>query len=153
MKVEIINDDDIDIFINPYNMNDIGIYDKEYILKYIKDVLKKVNNRYQLNLSGFYKVKSYFNDKVGMFLNIIKIDDNDFNNDIDYRIILFQNEKFLFETEDYDIIKNIPNKKYYNNMFYVDIDFLDNISILMDRGRVVYGDEVKKILHKSINIK
>ena len=153
MKVEIVNDDDVDIFINPYSMNDIGIYDKEYILKYIKKVLKKVNNRYQLNLSGFYKVKSYFNDKVGMFLNIVKIDDNDFNNDIDYRIILFQNETFLFETEDYDIIKYIPNKKYYNNMFYVDINFLDNISILMDRGRVVYGDEVKKILHKSINIK
>lgn len=153
MKVELINDDDLDIYVNPYNFNDISGSSKEIILNYIKEFISKINDRYKLNLSGFYKIKAYFNDKVGLFLNLIKIDDNEFNNEADFRIILFQNEKFFFETEDYDVIKNYENKKYYNNKFYVDTDSIDNINELIDMGKIVYGDEAREIQIHSKNIK
>ena len=152
MRVEIINDDDIDIYINTYNFKDIHVYNKETILEFIKEYLLIINTRYKLNLSGFYKIKSYFNEKVGLFLNVIKIDDNEFSNDADFRIILFQNEKFLFEVEDYDLIKDIPNKLFYKNKFYVDVNDLNSINKLIDMGRVVYGDEVKEILSNSYKI-
>lgn len=153
MSVELVNDDDLDIYVNPYNFNDIICYDKDTILSYIKEFILKINNRYKLNLSGFYKIKAYFSSKVGLFLNVIKIDDNEFNNEADFRIILFQNEKFLFETDDYDVIKDTPNKKYYKNKFYVDIDDIYNVNNLIDMGKIVYGDEAKQILMCSKKIK
>ena len=153
MKVELINDDDLEIFVNPYNFNDINSYDKDNIINYIKELIIKINNRYKLNLTGFYKIKSYFNNKVGLYLNAIKIDDNEFSNDADFRIILFQHTKFLFETDDYEIIKEYPNKKINNNKFYIDIDEIYNINKLTDMGKIIYGDEVKQILMTSKNIK
>lgn len=153
MKVELINDDDLDIYVNPYNFNDISCCSKEIILNYIREVISKISDRYKLNLSGFYKIKAYFNDKVGLFLNLIKIDDNEFNNEADFRIVLFQNEKFLFETEDYDTIRNYENKMYYNNKFYVDTDSIDNMNQLIDMGKIVYGEEAREISTHSKNIK
>lgn len=153
MKVELINEDDLDIYVNPYNFNDIDCYHKDDILSYIKDFIIKINDRYKLNLSGFYKIKAYFNHKVGLFLNVIKIDDNEFNNEADFRIILFQNEEFLFETEDYEIIKAYPNKRYYKNKFYVNIENIDNINKLIDMGSIIYGEEAKKVLMNSRLIK
>ena len=122
-------------------------------MSYIKEILPSINNRYKLNLNGFYKIKSYFNDKVGLFLNVIKIDDNDFNNEADFRIILFQNEKFLFETEDYDLIKEYKSKRYYKNKFYVDIDDIENINRLVDMGGIIYGEEAKRIFVSAKKIK
>ena len=148
MRVE-INGEDIDIFINPYNFKYISVYSKENILEFIKEYLLIINNRYRLNLSGFYKIKSYFNKKVGLFLNVIKIDDNEFSNDADFRIILYQNETFLFEIEDYDLIKDIPNKMFYKNKFYIYVDDISDIDKLIDMGRIIYGDEVKEILSNS----
>lgn len=149
MRVEMVNDEDIDIYINPYNFRYISVYSKENILEFIKEYLLIINTRYRLNLSGFYKIKSYFNKKAGLFLNVIKIDENEFSNDIDFRIILFQNERFLFEVEDYDVIKDIPNKILYNNKFYTNVDDIYNIDKVIDMGRIVYGDEVKEILSNS----
>ena len=83
----------------------------------------------------------------------IKIDDNDFNNEADYRIILFKNDKFLFETDDYDIIKDKKNIKFYNNLFYIDVDDIDDIIPFIDMGRIIYGDESKKILLQAKNLK
>ena len=39
MKVEIINDEDLDIYINPYNFNDINCYDRENIMT-VSEALK-----------------------------------------------------------------------------------------------------------------
>lgn len=153
MKIERINDDDLDIYVNPYNFKLVACYDKDSLVKFIKDILTKIDIRYKINWCGFYKIKAYFNSKVGMFLNVIKIDDNDFNNEADYRIILFRNDKFLFETDDYDIIKDKKNIKFYNNLFYIDVDDIDDIIPFIDMGRIIYGDESKKILLQSKNLK
>ena len=106
MRIEIVNDEDIDIFINAYQFNGINLKDKETLLNEIKDILIKIDTRYKLNLNGFYKIKVYPNQKIGVFLNIIKIDDNEFNQEVDFRIIIYQNEPFLFETEEYEILRN-----------------------------------------------
>ncbi len=152
MRVELINDEIIEIFINSYNFDDIDTMNKEVILEYIKDYLMIINNRYKLNLSGFYKIKAYFNKMMGLFLNVIKIDDNEFSNDADFRIILFQNEKFLFEVDVYDLIKDYKNKYFYKNKFYTNIDDIKDIDKLIDMGKIIYGDEVKEVVSNSYRL-
>lgn len=153
MRVEIINEDDIDIFISSFNFKNLSVYNKENILEFIKEYILIINTRYRLNLCGFYKIKSYFNKSVGLFLNIIKIDDNEFSNDIDFRIILFNNEKFLFEVEDYDLIKNVSSTMYYNNKFYVDVEDMTDLDKLIEMGRIIYGEEVKQVISNCSKLK
>ena len=129
MRIEIVNDEDIDIFINAYQFNGINLKDKETLLNEIKDILIKIDTRYKLDLNGFYKIKVYPNQKIGVFLNIIKIDDNEFNQEADFRIIIYQNEPFLFETEEYEIIP------------------------IIDMGNIVYGPSAKKIIQTSKIVK
>lgn len=153
MKVEIINEEDIDVFINPCHFNEINLNDKESLLKEIKIILTKIDSRYKLNLSGFYKIKVYPHKKIGIFLNIIKIDDNEFNQEADFRIIIYPDEVFYFETEEYDIIPKTTQKRYYQGKFYINIEDIKDITSIIDMGKIIYGQDAKKILMKSKIIK
>lgn len=153
MKIEIVNDEDIDIFINAYQFNGINLKDKETLLNEIKDILIKIDTRYKLNLNGFYKIKVYPNQKIGVFLNIIKIDDNEFNQEADFRIIIYQNEPFLFETEEYEILPKNINKRYYKDKFYIDVEDIEDIIPIIDMGNIVYGSSAKKIIQTSKIVK
>lgn len=153
MKVEMLNEEDMDVFINKFYFNQSYIRDKDDLLVTIRDIIQKMDVRYHLNLKGFYKIKAYINQKIGAFLNIIKIDDNEFTNEVDFRIIIFRNERFLLETEEYDVVsENVP-KIYYHDKFYIDIEDLDNYNKYFDMVRVIYGDEVKEVLAKGKKIK
>lgn len=152
MKVEKINDDLINIYFNPFYFKDIDLNNKLELIEVIKDLIKKAESRYKLFLSGFYKIKVYPNKKLGVFLNIIKIDDNEFSNTTDFRIVIYQNEKFFLETELYELFNNVE-MRYYNNKFYIDIDDVDNILPISDMVDVIYGSDVKELLSNSIIIK
>lgn len=152
MKVEKINDDLINIYFNPFYFKDIDLNNKLELIEVIKDLIKKAESRYKLFLSGFYKIKVYPNKKLGVFLNIIKIDDNEFSNTTDFRIVIYPNEKFFLETELYELFNNVE-MRYCNNKFYIDIDDVDNILPISDMVDVIYGSDVKELLSNSIIIK
>ena len=152
MKVEKINDDLINIYFNPFYFKDIDLNNKLELIEVIKDLIKKAESRYKLFLSGFYKIKVYPNKKLGVFLNIIKIDDNEFSNTTDFRIVIYPNEKFFLETELYELFNNVE-MRYCNNKFYIDIDDVDNILPISYMVDVIYGSDVKKLLSNSIIIK
>lgn len=152
MKVEKINDDLINIYFNPFYFKDIDLNNKLELIEVIKDLIKKAESRYKLFLSGFYKIKVYPNKKLGVFLNIIKIDDNEFSNTTDFRIVIYPNEKFFLETELYELFNNVV-MRYCNNKFYIDIDDVDNIIPISDMVDVIYGSDVKELLSNSIIIK
>ena len=152
MKVEKINDDLINIYFNPFYFKDIDLNNKLELIEVIKDLIKKAESRYKLFLSGFYKIKVYPNKKLGVFLNIIKIDDNEFSNTTDFRIVIYPNEKFFLETELYELFNNVE-MRYCNNKFYIDIYDVDNILPISDMVDVIYGSDVKKLLSNSIIIK
>lgn len=153
MRFEIVDDDCIDVFINKYNFRNFEIDQKDILLTTIKDLILKMNIRYKLNLSGFYKIKVYPNDRLGVFLNIIKIDDNDFSNEAEFRIIVYNDEKFFLETEEVEIFDRKILKRYYNGKFYIDIDEIDNIFSFIDMGNIIYGNDVKKMLVNSKIVK
>lgn len=153
MKVERINEELFDIFINFCYFKNVDLSNKIDLINVIKELLIKIDSRYNLNINGFYKIKVYPKDKIGIFLNIIKIDDNEFSSGSDFRIVIYPNEKFLLETDNYEILDQNILKKYYNGKFYIDIDDIKNIYNIIDMGNIIYGKAVKKILTESINIK
>lgn len=152
MRVEKVNDDFINIYFNPFYFKDIDLNNKMELVDVIKELIKKVEVRYKLFLSGFYKIKVYPSKKLGVFLNIIKIDDNEFSNTTDFRIVIYPNEKFYLETEVYEVFNNVK-KRYYNNKFYIDSEDIENIDSISDMINIIYGNEVKELITNSIVIK
>ena len=150
MKIEIIDDNNIYIFINSCYMDHININSKEDIIDFIKSIIKK--NRIKLKMKGFYKVIGHFNDKVGLFLDIYKLDDNLYSNSLDIKVILNMKETIYFKTTLYDIIPINTKIYYYDNNFYFDISNINNIYDIVEYGEFIYGDRIDNILNKSISI-
>ena len=148
MRVETISDEYIKIFINLFYIDSFDISKNELGLR-IKKILDKVNLRYRLYLDGFYKVNCYINKKLGIFMDLIKIDDNEFSKGVDYRIVIYDNNKFYLECNDIDI-NNYKIIKY-NNTFYIDIDSIDSNDI--DISNIVYGKNADKIFLSGKSIK
>lgn len=152
MKVEKISDDLINIYFNIFYFKDIDINNKLQLIEAIKTLIKKAEIRYKLFLSGFYKIKVYPHKKLGVFINIIKIDDNEFSNTTDFRIVIYPNEQFFIETDHYELFSNIE-KRYNNDKFYINIDDIENINYIVDMINIIYGNEVKELLSSSVVIK
>lgn len=149
MKIEVSGKDDYVIFLNRSYLRNVNFSEKDDVIIFIKDFLLKLKS--YLCLRGFYKVKVFPQDKIGMFLELLKLDDMDLSNNLDLRIIVMQEEKFFFETDDYDLIKNCNNKRYYEGHFYCVVDdYFDELLEKVEFGRFIYGKEVINLLNKGI---
>lgn len=148
-----INSELITVFINNFYFKDIDIDKKIDLISLIKDMIVKIDSRYKLNLKGFYKIKVYPHKKIGVFLDIVKIDDNEFSSGADFRIVVYPNEKFYLETDDYELIDIKAKKRYYRHKFYVDIDDIKDINLMLDRGEIIYGDDAKEVVYYGKIIK
>ena len=147
MKIELVSKDSFNIFINRGYFKNVKFNDKDNIIDIVKDFILKIKNK--LKMSGFYKVKVYVNEEVGMFLDIIKIEDIEFSNNIDLRIIVCLNEDIYFETDDYYILPNDIKVRYFLGKYYVNVNEVDNIYDILEFGRFIYGNKLKDIINKS----
>lgn len=147
MKIELISNDSFNIFINKEYFKDVNFQDKDNIIDIVKDLVLRLKNK--LCMNGFYKVKAYVNERVGLFLDVLKIEEIEFSNNIDLRVIVCLNENVLFELEDIcDLPKNIKVRSFHNK-YYIDIDDVDNLYDILEFGRFVYGNELNKVLNGS----
>lgn len=149
MKIEMCGKDIYTVFINRNYIKNVDFLNREDIVKCVKEVIFKVRGR--LGLRGFYKIKVFPQDKIGMFLEIIKLDDNEISNNLDLRIVVYMDEKFYFETNDFFKIENCNDKRYFEGLFYciVDDDF-DSVLEKVEFGRFIYGKEVYNLLNNSL---
>lgn len=151
MKIEVIDKLRICIFINKEYLNDIDFNSKDDIVMVVKDFIVKYKKR--LNLRGFYKVKVFANGKVGLFLEVNRLEDIELSNAVDLRVVVHLDDKVYFMTDDYDILpKDNTDIYYYNNMFYCDVDSFSNILKIVEYGRFIYGEEVIDMLDNAIVI-
>lgn len=149
MKVEIVDSGAFSVFINRLYAKNCDFSSKETIVSFIKVFMNKLKNR--LHLRGFYKVKVFVHEKIGLFLDIIRLDDIEFSNVLDLRIIVYFDENIFFEVDDYFIIEDFPNIRYFDDKFYCLIDKnCDQLYKIIEFGRFVYGDEAFKLLNKGI---
>lgn len=147
MKIEFISNDSFSIFINKNYFKNVDYSDKECIIEVVKNLILKIKTK--LNMCGFYKVKVYVNKKVGLFLDVIKIENIEFSNNVDLRVIVGLDEDIFYELDDILFLsRDIPIRKL-NDKFYVNVNDIDNIYDILELGRYVYGDELRDVLNKS----
>ena len=69
-------------------------------------------------MKGFYKVKVHVGEDIGLFIDIYKIDDIEYSNSLDLRILIFYDDTFYFETVDYFVIENVDIVRYFITKYY-----------------------------------
>ena len=124
---------------------DCDYSDKKNVGEFVKDYL--VHYSKYLDLSGFYKVKVYCNEMVGLFLEINCLEKND-DNKLDLRILVFLNEDVMMSCSDYFVFN--CNCYYYDGLFYTDV--VDKVNLL-DFSCFVYGDKVLEVKNRGLFIK
>ena len=92
-----------------------------------------------------------FQRNIGVFLEVIKLDDIEFSNNLDLRILIINDDKFYFETEEYELIKFCNDKRFKDGLFYCVVDdSFDNILEKVEFGRFLCGKEVINLLNNSL---
>ncbi|MDO5393909.1 MAG: hypothetical protein Q4F33_04830 [Mycoplasmatota bacterium] len=149
MKIEICEKGIYKIFVNKEIIKNVDYESRDEIVNCVKDILYKLKLR--LGLCGFYKIKVFPHNKIGIFLEAIKLDDSEYSNSLDLRVVVYMDERFYFETDDYFVIKECNDKRYFEGLFYclVDDNF-DPFIAKVEFGKFIYGKDVNKVLNNSI---
>lgn len=124
---------------------DCDYSDKKSVGEFVTDYL--VHYSKYLDLSGFYKVKVYCNEMVGLFLEINCLEKND-DNKLDLRILVFLNEDVMMSSSDYFVFN--CDCYYYDGLFYTDV--VDKVNLL-DFCCFIYGDKVLEVKNRGLFIK
>ncbi len=138
------------------SLNNIKIYVYKNINKEldIRSLVKEIINRIKINLEleGYYKVYVYY-QKIGLFLNLIKIEDALYKGGLDLKLILDDDNLVYFKTNNYFIIKKLNNIRYLDEFFYCIVDdSFDKILEKVEFGEFVFGYGSNKLLKNSLLI-
>lgn len=139
MKVLKIDDDNFIIYLFCGNKH-YSIDDKGEIIKLVKETVLKANKIYHLNLRGFYKVRVYLNQKMGLVIEIINVDDTSLSNVIDLRVLVYFDQDFYIEVDNFDYLPAHKRVVCVDDKFYVDTSTLTSKEIfsLLEFGNLIY---------------
>lgn len=118
--------------------------DKPQIIKIVKDVVLRANQIYRLNLKGFYKVRVYLNKKIGFVIEIINVDDISLNHALDLRVLVYFDQDFYIEVDNFDFLPNQKKIVCVNNKYYINADSLSKNEMisLLELGNVIYKTDL-----------
>lgn len=163
MKVSIIDDNNIIVFLNAFNIKNIDFNNKENIEKNFRELFLKLKYIYNLNIKGYYNINIYIDKVYGAILEIEHEDIEYFDyydNKIDMRVNVVSDAKFLYKIKDLfdlneDILNNIVLYKFRNNLYVL---LKENISFyklgsLLEISDLVYGSKVDDILKMGYIVK
>ena len=132
MKINYIDEDTLDIYIIK-NRLDID-YSNE---SDVKELLKILNDKYNVNIEGFYDVVVYIDKYYGVVIHMERAKDYfNYYKDMDIRLSI-KECNFLYQVDDY-----IKNKKIHiidNNMYLEITDQCDLMYILENSNSILYN--------------
>ena len=144
MKIQIESIDNIKIY----------VYKNINIEEDIRSAIKKIINKLKdyLELNGYYKVYVYYR-KIGLFLNLIRVEDSLCKEGLDLSLILDDDNLVYYRTTNYSLIKKLNNIKYLDGYFYCIIDdYFDKILEKVEFGEFIFGIGTNKLLRDSLLI-
>lgn len=146
MKVEQISPNQLTVFLNANYLKEEDINSKERVVDIVKRWLLQLKK--QLHLSGFYKVKVYGHSKVGLFLDLLRLEELEYCSALDLRVVVFLEEKVYFETTEYQVLPKDATIYYNDCFYYCDVNSISSLLSVVDFGRFVYGRELQKLYGK-----
>ena len=144
MKFEIIDDCKIVVYYSLI-LDDLNTYDTNDIKTFIKYLVVKLRNTYNLDLHGYYHLDVYINKII--ILEFVLIDE--YEDEIDLNIKIHFNSDIMVKFDDYFLID--CKKYFYNDNYYASISDID-LTKCIEFVDFIYKDEAKKVKNNGILI-
>lgn len=150
----VTKDNLIVLYLNKILCENINIQDKETLNKYLKKLLLKLQDNYNLEFNGYYDITLYIDKYYGVIIEIKK-EELEY---LDYFVNSIEiNAKILEDSFLYEINDITFNDNYLlytlNGNIYIKINREVNSifmgKILEKTSRIIYGKERKTIIKKA----
>lgn len=127
--------------------NEVCFLDSEKnISDFLKNMFLSINEIFSVELYGYFKTDIYVDDKIGIFVEITKLDDYfSYNKKIDTKVTLFR-ENFYLKFKDLSKIFNYRPIYRMDNYYYISTNDVDNILELLDFCEIEYKDISLKLI-------
>ena len=136
LNLDIVDDKYI-LFINNYSFNK---YDEEELSVFLKDVFLILSDVYSINVYGYFMVDIYIDEKIGIYVEISRIDNCiTYSKKIDTKVN-FVLDSFYLKTKDLSKIFSYSPIYYFNNNYYVSTKDVDNVFDIIEECEIVYRD-------------
>lgn len=142
MKIERLSLGQFLLFFNVSYLKGVTL-NKDNLIQLVKQLLVKFQDLLLLN--GFYKVKVYVHQRVGIFLNILQVEKFEYGESVDFRIVVYLDEKIYFKTKDYFILPQDVPVYFDRTYFYCDVDNISDIMSIIEFGSFIYGQELETV--------
>jgi len=156
MKVNIIDDDNIIVFLNKFNIKNIDFKNRDNIEQNFRNIFLKLKHVYGLDIKGYYNINIYMDEYYGATLEIEHEDIeyfDYFDNKVDMRVNVISDCNFLYKTKDIFMISKEILKKIdlhsFKDEYYIRLkkELTDyEMGIILENGELVYGDITSDIL-------
>ncbi len=147
--------ENITIYLNKQYIKNIDLKDREKAEK----LIYKINQKYNIELYGYYETKIYIDKNYGIIIDIKKeeLEYMDyFNESLEMNIEIIE-DSFLYKIEDIFSIKKTDKfilRKYEDNI-YLEAESISDIEIgiILENAQIIYGKEANTIKNRSKIIK
>ena len=160
--MRLIIDENIVIFLDKIYLHTLDLTNQNLIEKKLIKLINKIQNKYSIDLNGYYNVFIYKDNNYGLIIDMQKeeLEYLDyFNNQIELNIEVIE-DSFLYKIEDiFWLNKSILNKCIiYKNGDTIYLKAKDNLNnfelgIILETGEIIYGKQANNIKKKSQIIK
>lgn len=160
--MRLIIDENIVIFLDKIYLHTLDLTNQNLIEKKLIKLINKIQNKYSIDLNGYYNVFIYKDNNYGLIIDMQKeeLEYLDyFNNQIELNIEVIE-DSFLYKIEDiFWLNKSILNKCIiYKNGDTIYLKAKDNLNnfelgIILENGEIIYGKQANNIKKKSQIIK
>jgi len=144
----IINDDiNMIIFLNRLYILDIDFKQPENIEKYFKNLLKKLSDYYDINISGYYEINVYIDKFYGVVLELEKQEleyYGYFDDEVDMQIIIHDKD-FIYEIKDYfwiddELKKKTKLYKYKSKLYLFINEKINDLELgkILEHSKIIY---------------
>lgn len=148
MRIEIVSLEEFNIFVNNLYLKIDNYNNKEEIVDVVKGIISKIRGK--LHMRGFYKLKVFLNEKVGLFIKGVKLEGLDYSSTLDLRVVVFFDEDIYFKTDDYFVICGVSNIRYFDGSYYCLVDNIPDINSVVEFGDFIYGEDVLDVIENGI---
>lgn len=163
MKIEKLSEDNFIVFLSKLYLNNNQFELKKDFEEYFKKLFKKLNDSYNIEISGFYDINIYCDKTYGYILNVKNenIDFYDYYNDhVDMKIVINDNQRFLFRINDMSVITKKTLMcchilKLKRNIYLLPKKTINQYELgnLIENSSVIYGSEAESIIKVGKDLK
>ena len=100
MSIKFISELVLDIYLKKEIIGNINLRDKEILENYLRDLFKKLKDKYDIEIFGYYEIIVYIDEFYGVILHLEKeeLDYYDYFKNHKYCLLLKESFVFLEET-------------------------------------------------------